>query len=306
MVESEGQAYGLLERLNGRFAALAGWCFDRRLLVSGFCLALFAGSILVASRIETDASYEAYFDEGDTTYLAYEAYRDDFGSDEVAYIGFDLPGVEHGPWNVDAMEALVSLTEALEDEVPFVYEVTTLANAELTVGTEDGIEISKIRDKMPLTQSELLELRDVYLGKPMLVGGIINKEADFGAIIIKMDRSSTDPPEAIIWDPDKGDELENIYPQVSDGKISEILARPEYSDFSFFVSGDVPINAYYNRIIFVEPFVLLLIELAVISVVLLIAFRSFVSVVTPALVMALTIAMTMALMVLLGFKVDLS
>ncbi len=305
-MESHNGADGLLERMNSWFAELAGWCFDRRYLVSGLCLALFVGSGLIASQVGTDASFEAYFDETDTTFLAYESYRDDFGSDEVAYIGFELPNLEHGPWNVDAMEALVSLTEALEDEVPFVYSVTTLANAELTVGSEDGIDISEIRDAMPLTQAELLALRDVYLGKPLLVGGIINEEADFGSIMIKMDRSSTDPPDEIVWDPEKGDELENLYPQVSDAKITEILARPEYSSFEFFLSGDVPLNAYFNRILFVEPFVLLLIELAVISIVLLIAFRSLVSVITPALVMVLTITMTVALMALLGFKIDLS
>ena len=83
----------------------------------------------------------------------------------------------------DAMRALIGLTEALEDEVPFIYDVKTLANAELTIGTEDGININKIKNDWPLTQAELLERRDAFLEKPMLVGGIINKSADFAAII---------------------------------------------------------------------------------------------------------------------------
>ncbi|MFK7897412.1 MAG: RND family transporter [Myxococcota bacterium] len=303
---------GLIERLNGGFASLAGWCFDHRIIVAAFCALLFAGSLFVASNIEGDASYEAYFDEADTTFQSYEAYREDFGSDEVAYIGFEVPGVEHGPWNVEAMGALVSLTEALEDEVPFIYEVTTLANAELTIGVEDGIEISKISDDWPLTQAELLERRELYMKKPVLVGGIINEASDFGAIIIKMDRSSTDPPELIVapedrWrNPEEPGDLENLYPQVTDGWTQEILGRPEYKDFVFFNSGDVPLNAYYNRILFVEPFVLLLITIVVVSVVLLIAFRSVVSVITPVAVLSLTFAMTLALMVVLGFKMDLS
>ena len=295
-----------MDRLNGVFAAIAGWCFDHRWLVSGACLVLFAGSLALGGRIEQDASYEAYFDEDDTTYQAYEAYRDDFGSDEIAYVGFDLPGVEHGPWNVRAMEALVELTRTLEDEVPFVYSVTSLANAELTIGSEDGIEITRIRDFMPLSQEALLALRQAYLDKPLLVGGIINEPADFGAIIIKMDRSSPDPPEDLIWDPEKGEELENMYPQVTDAKITEILARPEFSDFVFYSSGDVPLNAYFNRILFVEPLVLMLIGLVVISAILLISFRSLVSVITPVMVLLLTVSMTLAFMVLCDFKIDLS
>ena len=104
MAQGKSLDIGPIERLNERFAALAGWCFDQRALVAGVCLALLIGLGTYAfSGIETDASYEAYFYEGDNTYLAYEAYREDFGSDEVAYIGFELPGVEHGPWNVKAM-----------------------------------------------------------------------------------------------------------------------------------------------------------------------------------------------------------
>ena len=148
--------------------------------------------------------------------------------------------------------------------------------------------------------------------KPVLVGGIINEESDFGAIIIKMDRSSTDAPDLIIapedrWrTPDAPGDLENLYPQVTDAWTQEILGRPEYKDFVFFNSGDVPLNAYYNRILFVEPFVLLAITIAVVSVILLVAFRSVVSVITPIAVLTLTFSMTMALMVLLGFKIDLS
>jgi predicted RND superfamily exporter protein len=295
----------LVQRLNRAFAALGAWSFDHRWLVVGICLGLFAGSVYLAGWVGVDTSYEAYFDEGDRTYLAYEAYRDDFGSDEVAYIGYELPGVEHGPWNLEAMKKLASLTEALE-EVPFVYEVTTLANAELTQGVPDGIEISKLWDEMPETQDELLALREAYLAKPMLVGGIINEEADFGAIIIEMDRSSTDPPEEIVWDEEIGaDDLENVYPQVSDSVITEILARPEYADFHFFYSGDVPLNAYWNRVMGTEPLFLLGISLALISGTLLVFFRSIVSVVTPVLVLILSFCMMMALMGVVGWEMGL-
>lgn len=295
-----------MERLRAAFATLAGWCFDHRGFVSAFCFLLFLGSLALASRVGQDASYETYFDEDDTTYRAYEAYRDDFGSDEVAYVGFELPGVEYGPWNAEAMATLVDLTAALEDEVPFVYTVTSLANAELTVGTEDGIEITRIRDRMPLSQPELLELRETYLRKPLLVGGIINRQADYGAILLKMDRSSPDPPEELVWDPEKGEALENLYPQVTDAKISEILARPEYSRFVFHVSGDVPLNAYFNRILFVEPFFLMAISLVVISMILAFSFRSFVGVVTPILVLLLTVSVTVAMMALAGFEIGIS
>jgi len=311
MVVSGGSSRGLIVRINRAFGSIAGWCFTFRWLVIGACAAIFAGLLHVASGIEGDASYEGYFFDGDTTYQAYEAYRDDFGSDEVAYVGYEVPGLEHGPWNVDAMEALISITRAIEDEVSFLYKVQTIANTEFTIGTEDGIEISKIIDDWPLAQEELLARRDAYLKKPMLVGGIIDEDATFGAIILKMDRSSTDPPEEIIAPPeqmpfpDNPAHTENLYPQVSDAKLFEILDRPEYEAYEFYVSGDVPVNAYFNRILFVEPFVLLAIAVAIISLILLTAFRSLVAVLAPFIVMAMTIAGTIAMMAFVGFKIGL-
>ena len=57
---------------------------------------MLAGSVVLASRATVDSSYEAYFDPADPAYLAYEQFRDDFGSDEVSYILYEAPGFEHG------------------------------------------------------------------------------------------------------------------------------------------------------------------------------------------------------------------
>ncbi len=311
MIQPDESTNGVIERMNRVFGSIAAGCFRFRWIVLLASILLAGAAFLQAKQIEGDASYEHYFFPGDTTFQSYETYREDFGSDEVSYIGYEVKGLEHGPWNVEAMAALVSLTEAMEDEVPFIYEVTTLANAELTIGTDDGLEISKIIDDWPLTQAELLERRKAYLQKPMLVGGIINEEADFGAIILEMDRSSTDSPEEILAPPEQRPfpedltNVENLYPQVTDAKISEILARPEYGVYEFYASGDVQINAYYNRILFVEPFVLLAIAVVIIAAILAVTFRSVIAVLAPIAVIVLSLIATVAIMSMLGFKLGM-
>ena len=112
MAQEHDSNTGLIDWLNRGFAQIAGFCFDYRWFVTPAFIAVAFGLAALASGLEADASYESYFDEDDTTYLAYENYREDFGSDEVTYIGFELPGVEHGIWNVDAMAKLIELTEA--------------------------------------------------------------------------------------------------------------------------------------------------------------------------------------------------
>jgi len=302
----EGTQRDFVIRLNEAFAGIAGWSYDHRGWVVVISLALLAASFSLVVQAQIDSSYEAYFDESDPTFTHYENYREEFGSDEVSYILYDVPGVEHGPWNYDVMRRMVTLTEALEDEVPFVYEVQTLANAELMVGLGDEIEIYQLSDEFPATQEELLDLRDRYLQKPMLVGGILSEDADHAAIIIEMDRSSTDPLDEIRVDPEGGDDLDNLYPQATFNVIEEILARPEYSDMRFYHSGDVALNATYNVVLDEESACLLVVTLAVVALLLLFFFRGVVGVIAPVLVVLLSVIMTVAFVVLVGWKLDMS
>ena len=301
-----GASNDLVTRLNEVFAAVAGWSFDHRWSVVALAIGALAGSLYLAGGMQIDNSYVAYFNPSDTTYLEYERYRDEFGSDEVSYILYHAPGIEHGPWNYEVMQKLVALTEALEEEVPFIYEVTSLANAELMVGDGDDIEIHKLSDEFPESQAELLALRDLYLQKPMMVGGIVDAKAEYAAIMIEMDRSSTDPLEEIRLDPEGGDGLDNLYPQVTDQKIAEILARPEFEGIEFFHSGDVPLNAAFNVIIETEGPILDLITAAVIAALLTFFFRSVVGVLAPIIVVQLSVIMTVAFIVAVGWKLDLS
>jgi predicted RND superfamily exporter protein len=296
----------LVTFLNARFAAIAGWSYDHRWWVLMGCIALTVGSAALASKARVDNSYEAYFDPDDGTFLAYEQYRDDFGSDEISYILYEAPGFEHGPWNLEVMQRISQLTTALEDEVPFVYEVTSLANAELVQGAPDGIEIRELREDFPETQAELLRERELYRAKPMLVGGILSADTNHGAIIIEMDRSSTDPLAEIRLDPEGGNALDNLYPQVTFAAIEEILARPEYEGIRFYHSGDVPLNDAYNTIIHGESVFLNLLTLSVITAVFFFFFRSFVSIVSPGLVVQLSLITCVGLIGLLGWSLDLS
>ena len=295
----------IFDQINRRFAALAGWSHDYRWVVVALGLAVIAGGSVIAARIEVDNSYEAYFDPSDPAYLAYERYRDDFGSDEVSYILYDAPDAEHGVWNLEVMRRIAEITERLED-VPFIYDVQSIVNAELIEGSVEGIDIAAIEDDFPETQQELLAYRDRVMSKPMLVGGIASADLSHGAIIIDMDRSSTDPPELIMHDPDKGPyDLENLYPQVTESHIEAILGSPEYDGIQFYHSGDVPLNAIYNRLILGEGWLLEQITKLVIIGILLIAFRSAIGAIAPVYVVSISVTLTLALMALVGWKAGL-
>ncbi len=295
-----------IHRLSDGFAALAGWSFDHRLLLVGFSIALIGGVVWLASMARIDNSYESFFDPEDTTFTKYEQYREDFGSDEISYVLYEAPDAEHGVFDLDVMRRIAELTDALIDEVPFVYDVKSLANAELTVGVEDGIEIEKIEDDFPEAQAALLAYRDRFLDKPLLVGGLLSDDARHGALIIEMDRSSTDPVDEIMVDPELGSAMENIYPQATESVIAEILARPEYAGIRFYHSGDVPLNAYYARVIERESGGLMLSMVAFVALMLGFFFRSVAGVVGPIFVVTIASISVAAFIHVMGWTLDMT
>jgi predicted RND superfamily exporter protein len=304
----EGGA-GAIGAINRAFGALAGWCFDHRWIVLVAVAGFVAGAAWIAGRARIDNSYEAFFAPGDPSYKDYLTYRDDFGSDEVSYLMYEAPpGAADGVFDLEVMGQIARLTEAIEDEVPFLYEVTGLANAELTSSTADGIEIRRLWRDFPHTQEAMREARDLFLAKPQYVGGLVTADGRFGAISIDMDRTSTDPPERIRLDPNLTtglDDLDNLYPQVTSEKIEEIVARPEYAGLRFYHSGDVPLNTAYNRIIEHENSFLQMISSAVIAVVLALFFRSVVGVLGPLAVVQIAVIATVAFVALVGWKLDM-
>ncbi len=295
---------GYVESLSELFERIGGWSFDHRWVVLGICLLLLAACAYFASRARFDNSFEAFFDTDDPAYAAYNQFREDFGSDEISYILYEAPGLPHGPFNLEVMRKIASLTEALE-EVPFVKEVTSLANVEYVEGVPDGLEIYELLEEFSGGQQELLEIRDKVLAKPLYVGGLVSREGDYAAIIIDMDRSSVDPVEEIRLDPEGGDGLDNLYPQVTYHAIEELLARPEYEGIVFHHVGDVALNTIYNEISSSESGRLAAITFGVIALLLLFFFLRPIGVVGPLAVVALSVMVSIGLIGLLGWRLDL-
>ncbi len=258
----------------------------------------------LASTVRVDNGFQAWFDHDDPAYLAYVDYLDEFGSDEVAYIMYEAPGSEHGPWNIDIMQRVAELTEVLEREVPFVGEATSVANAELLVPVDGGIDVIDLSEDFPATQDELLEVRERFLAKPLYVGGLLSASGDYASIILEMERSSADPAEELMHDPEGGNVLANFYPQASYTVIEEILARPEYAGIVFHHSGDVAMNSVMNTVATEEPYVLGSICMAVVAVLLFFFFRSPIGVVGPMAVVMLSTMACIAVVALFGWELN--
>ncbi|MGI9295645.1 MAG: efflux RND transporter permease subunit, partial [Pseudomonadales bacterium] len=295
----------VLDRLANRFGDLAEYAFDHRWPILIAVLATFGVAVYFASFARIDTSLDAFFDANDPSYRYYDRYREDFGSDEIAYILYRVPDAKHGPFDLQAMRKIADLTRALETEVPFVSQVTSLTNAEFMESDDDLIQIHELLSNFPRSQRELLRIRELVISNPVYVGNLVNEQADHATIIVKTTRAATDAVETLRMDPEGGDGLGNLYPQVTNYKIAEILSRPEYEGIEFYHSGDVPFNSVYNELALSEPPQLVAITFAIIMLLGAVLFRTGITaLIGPLLVVSFSIILTIAAMVLLGWDLD--
>lgn len=293
-------------RLNNLFANIAVWSYRRKWRVMLLCVLVFGVSGYLAQNIRMDNSFEAFFDESDPTYSAYKIFRENFGSDEIIYLMYDASAYPHGVFNQQVITKIEHLGTAIEARVPFVKRVRSIVNAELMTANGDDLEIKTIQDALPLSQDQLLTFAEKFRNKPLYVGNLFDKAQNLGVVIVEMSRSSTDPVDLIRLDPDKGDGLENVYPQVSATVLTEILAEADFADIPYYLSGDVPINAAYNRILNTESTSLGAISMLIIVVLLLVFFRGRpIGAIGPVAVVALAVMMTVAFMSLLDWPMDM-
>lgn len=292
--------------LNNLFAAIAVWSYRHRWWVLLMSCLILAMSGYYASSARMDNSFDAFFDESDPAYSAYNTYRENFGSDEIIYLMYDASGYPQGVFNKTLIEKIDRLGTEIDTRVPFVKRVRSLTNAELMVADGDDLIIKKINDSLPADQDTLNEFAEAFSRKPLYVNSLFDEARQRGVMIVEMSLSSTDTIDTIRLDPEKGDALENLYPQVSTAALNQILQEPDYAGMAFHVSGDVPLNTAYNRIIDYESKLLGGVSLTIIAVLLLVFFRGrLVGVLGPISVVALSIMMTVAFMSAMDWPMDM-
>lgn len=297
-----------IDKLDRQFATIAARSIQYRIWI----IALAIGMLIIGSyfmtKLRFDGSLEGFFADSDPVYSAYQDYLEDFLSDEITYILYRVPDKEHGPFDIDAMRTIGALTQALEDEVPFIRQATSLTNVEFIFAEGDDLTIDELMLDFPETQAELLAIKEKVMAKPIYVDYLINTSGEYAAIYLEMDRASPDPLEEIIFDPEKGEALDNLYPQVSDIKVREILARPEFANagIEFYLTGDVPMNSAYNHMYMQDSSLISLYTLVFVAVISFLLFRtSLMGLLAPMAVVVLSVLMMLGTIGLFGWSAGL-
>ncbi|PKN38401.1 MAG: hypothetical protein CVU62_06000 [Deltaproteobacteria bacterium HGW-Deltaproteobacteria-2] len=305
-IMGKGRYGGLQAFLDRMFIPLARRCVEH----SGWVLLAFifltAAALYLTSTVTQDNSYDSYFNAADPVFVHYKDYQREFNSDEVIYLVYKGTNNKDGVFDLSTMQKIDKLTHAIEQEVPFVRKAISLANVELIEAKGDDILISRLRDKGNFGSAELQNLREITMNNTLYTGTLVSKDARYGAILVKMTQTSTAPIEKLRVDPKGGDGLPNLYPQASNNKLKEILARPDFAGMEIILTGDVPWNATYNQIIDSDVVLITLATLILVAILCMILFRArLLGLFAPLGIVLLGILMTTAVMGAAKYQINL-
>ena len=271
---------------NTFFARLAEGILRFRwlLLLLVFLLTMFAFYEMRSLRM--DNSNESFFLEGDPTKLLLDKFRDTFGNDDFIYVLVQTDDF----FRADTIRLIKTLAQDLEAHVPYVKDMKFLGNVEYVEGVEGGIRTSDLIEEIPETPEEMKLVKERAMNEPLYLDNLISRDGRTAAILLECER----------YPDEKVDPRKEIPPVVY-----KILAKPEYADLKVHAVGGPIIDLAIDKIAAREMSLLGLICLGLQMLILFWVARGLRGVVTPLLVVILSVFWTFGVAGILGWTLSL-
>ena len=183
--------------------------------------------------LRLDLSNEGFLHENDPTIIEYDAFRDQFGRDEVIIVALQPPEV----FDLGFLRKLERIHEELAAEVPHVDEITSLVNARDTRGEGDVLHVGDLLEDWPTDEAELAALRERVMHHPLYRNMVVSEDGRLTTIVIRSDTYSSLTA---------GGELEEAPPGDEQDGFDDIAAGFDDADAALegFADDAAPAPAY--------------------------------------------------------------
>ncbi len=142
-------------RIERGFEQFAHIIYRNRIKTVIVMLILIAAVVSQIPKITLDTSMEGFLHEDDPALLAYNRFRDQFGRDEVVILTIKPPRI----FDRKFFQKLQALHEDLEENVPYIDDITSMINARNTRGEADELIVEDLLEKWPENEDQMTVLK---------------------------------------------------------------------------------------------------------------------------------------------------
>lgn len=132
-------------------------------------------------KIQFDTSTEGFFHEDDPAKVNYDKFRDQFGREDAVLVLIHPSEV----FDRDFLTRLREFHQALEDEVPYLEDVTSLVNARNTRGEGDQLIVEDLLKKMPANPADMAAFKERVLSSNLYPNLFISENGEYTAILME-------------------------------------------------------------------------------------------------------------------------
>ncbi len=307
---------GIRNRLENSLEKLAHTTFRHRLL-SIFCVMVivvaFASQV---PKITLDFSTEGFLHKKDPSILTYNAFRDQFGRDEVVIIAIEPPQV----FNTDFFTWLKTLHEDIEENVPYLEDVTSMINARNTRGNDDELIVEDLLETFPTDDTAMASLKQRVVSNPMYKNLLISEDGGTTAMVIKTQNYSSIGKETDVLagfeagDDDMGSTdpqsvtsayLSNEENSAVIMAIQSVMEKHARDDTRMYLAGSPAVTHSLKASMMRDMRKFVMLAVMTIAVFLFVMFRRISGVVLPLMVVVCSLISTLGLMAFLGTPIKL-
>lgn len=254
-------------------------------------IAIVAVTILMAglgSKVKMSYEMARMLPESDSTYIAYESFKKQFGEDgSVMFAGMQ----DEKLFDLEHFQAWYTLTNKVR-QIEGVDEAISLARI-FQLKRNDSLkkfDFAPVLARMPETQAELDSIKQVIYGLPFYDGRVFNSKTDVSMMMITLDKEvlNTKSRVALIH------EIE-----------TELNSFSEAYDIKLYYSGLPYIRTITSEIIQKELALFTFLSLLIAAILLYVFFRSFRAVVFIIFIVLITVAIMFGTLALFGFKITI-
>ncbi|MEN8210435.1 MAG: efflux RND transporter permease subunit [Thermodesulfobacteriota bacterium] len=308
------------------FEQLASFLYDYKYIVILF---MFAAAGLLASQlpnIKIDTSTEGFLHENDPILIDYEAFRDQFGREEIAIVALKSSNI----FNKKFLNDLKSLHNDLKENLPYLDDITSLINARNTHGKKDELIVEDLFENFPESKTAMSEKEKRARNNELYKNLLLSEDGLYTAIVIKTRTYSSK-------DEDVNDDLTDFMTSEGDDFLTDeksvredtkdkkklsnqgYLTDQENSEFvkaleiivdrhriplvEMYIAGTPVITDFLKRSMVKDMRKFMLIAFITIAILLFIMFRRISGVILPLLIVILSLLSTISLMAMSGVPI---
>lgn len=251
--------------------------------------------------MKQDSSIEGLLPRQSDAIQSYVQFKETFGRDETFVITVE----SDDPYTQAFATQLHALHQQLEDEVPFISTVDSLANARHTHGADDTLFIDELLPEvLPTDPAEVQRLKDYAITSENYRNFLISEDGQLLALIIRLN--------SFVYYKDKNNDTHSRYLEEADmlsayNKLNDIVLQHRgVISNEVELTGGMPLSLELSELTRRDFIVLSGLANLVIGIVLLLVFKRASGVVLPLAIMAFCVTITMSLMAIFGTPMQVS